>query len=124
MEAVSEVSINLKDDVYLKNHVFQGQYVFPTVMILEGMAQVCGVLNPNAESWVFENLQIHKSIFIPKQGTNIVRFIVTRLSKDRFKAVAQSEDSNFEANCFEAEINFAAQPTFKAAIDEYKDLKS
>jgi enediyne polyketide synthase len=107
VEVVTDVPVNLNDDVYLQNHVFNGQYVFPTVMILEGMSQCCNMLNNNTHSnWVFENLQIHKSIFIPKDGINTVRFIITRISETEFKGVVQSEDSNYEANCFEAMIKY------------------
>jgi len=104
VEVISEVTINLKDDVYLKNHVFKGQYVFPTVMILEGMAQCCSILNENNEDWSFENLKINKSIFIPEDGMNTIRFIITRIAEKQFYAIVQSEDSNFEINCFEAKI--------------------
>jgi enediyne polyketide synthase len=107
VEVVTDVPVNLNDDVYLQNHVFNGQYVFPTVMILEGMSQCCNMLNNNTHSnWVFEDLQIHKSIFIPKDGINTVRFIITRISETEFKGVVQSEDSNYEANCFEATIKY------------------
>ena len=109
IEIVSEVNINLNDDIYLNNHVFDGQYVFPTVMILEGMAQVAKYLYPTNENWKFEDLKINKSIFISKEGNNSVRFIAIRLSEFKLKLIVQSEDSNFEVSCFEAELNFEAE---------------
>jgi len=72
---------------------------------------------------MFEDLQINKSIFIPTQGSNLVRFIVTRISEKSFKAVVQSEDSNFEVNCFETTINFTYKNEFKGEIKEYSTLK-
>ncbi|WP_340200606.1 SDR family NAD(P)-dependent oxidoreductase [Ascidiimonas sp. W6] len=119
VEIISEVHINLNDDIYLKNHVFQGQYVFPTVMILEGMAQLLEALTGiKGECVNFENLQINKSIFVPENDTNIVRFIVTRTSDTAFKAIVQSEDSNFEVSCFEAEllINSSIDATIDATF--------
>jgi len=123
VEIVSEVNINLKDDVYLQNHVFQNQYVFPTVMILEGAAQVCSTLTARTDFWKFENLKISKSIFVPKNGSNLVRFIVSRLSENRFKVVVQSEDSNFEVNCFELEINLATKPVFRQKAEKISRLQ-
>ena len=111
VEVISEVSVNLKEDIYLQNHVFQGQYVFPTVMILEGMAQVCSVLETDISTLIFEDLKINKSIFIPQTEANIVRFVVTRLSQFTFQAVVQSEDSDFQVNCFEAYIKLGKSPT-------------
>ena len=123
VEVVSEVNINLNDDIYLKYHIFKGQYVYPTVMILEGMAQVCSILTPNSPFWVFDDLKINKSIFIPEQGANQLRFIVTRIAEKRFKAVVQSEDSNFEINCFEATINFESEPSFTIETEEYTNIQ-
>ncbi len=123
VEMVSEVSVNLDDDKYLKDHVFNGQYVFPTVMILEGMAQCCQALSQQENTvWEFENLKIDKSIFIPEKGNNIVRFITTRLSKDSFKVVVQSEDSDFAVTCFEATVNLKQELHQKTlSIDLPKD---
>ncbi|MEM9820300.1 MAG: SDR family NAD(P)-dependent oxidoreductase [Bacteroidota bacterium] len=121
VEVVSEVNVNLNDDVYLTNHVFQNQYVFPTVMILEGIAQVCSVLAQGKAQWTFDHLQIHKSIFIPKQASNIVRFIVTRIGLNEFKAVVQSEDSNFAVNCFETIVNFSTQSELTLNMDDCLD---
>jgi len=119
VELVSDVAVNLNDDIFLKNHVFNGQYLFPTVMILEGMAQCCSSLSEKqVESWSFENLVINQSIFVPKEGVNNVRFIVTRLSKGEFKAIVRSEDSNFEVNCFEANV------LIQKDEDSYQDLSS
>lgn len=121
VEVVSEVNVNLKDDVYLTNHVFQNQYVFPTVMILEGIAQVCSVLTPTNQKWTFDDLQIHKSIFIPKEGSNLVRFVVTRIGETQFKAVVQSEDSNFEVNCFEAIVNVGVETQLNFELEEHSE---
>ena len=105
VEIVSDVAVHLNDDIYLKNHVFQNQYVFPTVMILEGVAQLMGVLVPDkVQNLCFRNLQIHKSIFIPEKEANTVRFVVTRVNDTTFKAVVHSEDSGYEVNCFELDI--------------------
>ncbi len=123
VEVISDVAVNLKDDAYLKNHVFNGQYVFPAVMILEGMAQCCKVLDQEGRSFFgFENLKINKSIFIPKTGSNTLRFVVTRISKDSYQAVVQSEDSDFEINCFEATINFGASPSFEATPYQQEEV--
>lgn len=123
VEVVSEVSINLNDDVYLQNHIFQNQYVFPTVMILEGMAQVCNILAEDTDYWVFEDLKINKSIFITKNETNIVRFFATRISANTFHLAVQSDDSNFETNCFEAYVKLGKKPDFKLPENTYLETE-
>jgi enediyne polyketide synthase len=110
LEIISDVSINLKDDIYLNNHVFNDQHVFPTVMLLEGMSQISQYLfNEKIENFNFVNLKINKSIFIPKENSNIIRFIGIRISEKIIKLIVQSEDSNFEVNCVEAELEINAE---------------
>jgi enediyne polyketide synthase len=118
IEAVSDVSINLKDDVYLTNHVFQNQYVFPTVMILEGVAQVCNILSSKKSACTFEHLKINKSIFVSASAPNTIRFIVTRVDEHSFYAIVQSEDSNFETNCFEVTIKLDSEQQFTRQLPQ------
>ncbi len=125
VELVSEVSINLKEDIYLKNHVFKGQYVFPTVMILEGMAQCSQVLYAGeSTSWSFQDLKINKSIFIPEKDINTLRFIISRITQNSFQAVVLSEDSNYEVHCFEATIVLNPEQDSKIVLDHYQDKLS
>ncbi len=123
VECISEVSISLKDDIYLNNHVFQKQYVFPTVMILEAMAQVCGILNDTTGTIKFKNLKINKSIFVPKTGANQIRVSVTKIDNSTFFAAVQSEDSNFEVNCFEAELAIQQAVDFGMKLNGLSKLK-
>ncbi len=118
VEIIADVAVNAQDDLYLNNHVFQGQFVFPTVMILEGIAQLTNALSGQSTTWNFENLAIQKPIFVPQNGSNVIRFAVTRLAENTFRAVAQSEDSNYEVNCFEVLVNNenTALPTFNADL--------
>lgn len=110
VEIIADVAVNAQDDLYLNNHVFQGQYVFPTVMILEGIAQLTNAIAGQTTTWNFEDLTIRKPIFVPQNGSNVIRFAVTRLTENTFRAVAQSEDSNYEVNCFEVLVNNNATP--------------
>lgn len=118
VEIMADVPVNLQDDLYLSNHVFEGQYVFPTVMVLEGVAQLTNALTSHTGIWAFENLTIQKSIFVPQNGSNLIRFVVTRLSRSRFRAVIRSEDSNFEVICFAMDIclNDVAMPAFDTSL--------
>ena len=124
VEIISDVNININDDIYLKNHVFQNQYVFPTVMILEGIAQVFSVLYAEQlPSWHFKKLRINQSIFISAKKSNIVRFVVTRTAPNHFKAVVQSEDSGFEVNCFELNIDLSTSVSFKVEANGLAGLQ-
>jgi enediyne polyketide synthase len=104
VEVAVDVPINLNDDVYLHHHKLDGQFIFPTVMILEGMAQAVNYLNQSPLDYTFEDLIIHKAVFVPKEGAHVLRFVATRLKQNRFKVVVLSESSVFENVFFEAVI--------------------
>ncbi|MDR2008909.1 MAG: SDR family NAD(P)-dependent oxidoreductase [Bacteroidales bacterium] len=106
IEIVSDVRVNLNTDLYLKHHVFNGQYIFPTVFILEGIAQVCSALCPNIYIYRFENLNINQSIFIPENEDSTIRFIATRISEEEIKVQVQSEETNFSVDCFDCSFIF------------------
>ena len=104
VELVSDVTISRADDLFLDNHVFNGQYVFPTVMIMEGIAQCCRALAGPLAQLTFEDFAIHHSIFVPAEGSTTIRFTVTRTGRNRFRASVRSEDSNFSVACFETTV--------------------
>jgi len=116
IEIISDIKISLDNDPYLKHHVFGNQYVFPTVMILEGATQLVECLSSNSKCITFNDLIINRSIFVPLKKENIIRFVVTRIRKDYFKVIVRSEDSDFEVNCFEFSINTAEFPVDKSLI--------
>lgn len=102
LELVSNVKINLSSDPYLRNHVIDGQYIFPTVMILEAMAQIGGCLIKDSSGWSFKNLRISKPIFIPENGSLTLRILASRITKEQILVSIQSEDSDFEIENFQA----------------------
>jgi acyl transferase domain-containing protein/NAD(P)-dependent dehydrogenase (short-subunit alcohol dehydrogenase family)/acyl-CoA thioesterase FadM len=74
VEAVCRVHLTLQKDLYLRDHKYQGNHLFPTVFGLEAMAQVAmltlGV--ENFESVTIENLELASALIVnASTGTEI-----------------------------------------------------
>jgi len=74
VQAVSHVHLNLERDFYLKDHIYKGTYLFPTVFGLEAMAQVVAYVTgeDNFEAVRIDNINLKQAITVnPEQGTTI-----------------------------------------------------
>lgn len=106
IEVVADVNIDLNSDVYLLHHVLDGQYIFPTVMILEGMAQIAQLVHGGTQQISFRDLTIDRAIFVPKEGARTIRFIATRISEYEIKLAVHSDETNFDNAFFAATVCF------------------
>jgi enediyne polyketide synthase len=110
VETVTRSTLNLKMDQYLRDHCYNGSYIFPTVMGLEAMVQVAAYTAgvENFEKVTFENLQLNTAIVIPVDRNVQIEVAVVQTEGNaasgeyKFKAYVRSETSKFERNCFSA----------------------
>ena len=75
IESIFKTHLNLSVDTYLKDHQFQGSYLFPTVFGLEAMAQVAvhtaGLTSPRKIR--IEDIRLERPITIdPNNGSDIL----------------------------------------------------
>lgn len=117
VELITEVSIDLQSDLYLSHHQLDGQFIMPTVMILEGMAQVSQLLHPINGGTKVDNLDISRAIFIPSGAARLLRFVATRMDGKQVQVEVYSDETNFEQACFTATIS-PDEGTFKTAIPQ------
>ncbi len=75
VESVFQIHLTLENDRYLKDHVYNGSYLFPTVFGLEAMAQVAShaVGKTDLKRVRIENVQLKRPITVdPETGSNIM----------------------------------------------------
>lgn len=75
IEAVFRVHLDLKQDLYLRDHLFQGSYLFPTVFGLEAMTQVALAASGRTDftGVRLENVELNRPITVdPKEGADLV----------------------------------------------------
>ncbi|BBO84724.1 hypothetical protein DSCO28_52900 [Desulfosarcina ovata subsp. sediminis] len=91
VEAAFSARLSLESDPYLKDHHFQGSYLFPTVFGLEAMTQATGYLcGLSALSRVqFRDVRLSRPITVdPESGTEIiVRAILAEKDADGLQVV-------------------------------------
>ncbi|WP_371877055.1 SDR family NAD(P)-dependent oxidoreductase [Microbulbifer sp. 2205BS26-8] len=119
VELVADSELSFEQDPYLKDHVYRGQCVLPTVIALEAMAQVAGALVPGAKIHTIQDLNIRKPVLIPKQGTGRIRVSAVRVSDNQLWSSVQTAENRFNIHCYEARLLLSPQaqqelPPFQA----------
>lgn len=74
VEVLSRAHLTLETDLYLKDHCFNGSYLFPTVFGLEAMAEAAALVSGATEidSACFEKIDLERPIVVDeKLGTEI-----------------------------------------------------
>ncbi|MGK7878136.1 MAG: SDR family NAD(P)-dependent oxidoreductase [Xenococcaceae cyanobacterium] len=74
VEVVSRVHLSLEDDLYLRDHLYRGSYLFPTVFGLEAMAQAVAYATgrKSLPAVRIEDIRLERPIVVsPEQGVDI-----------------------------------------------------
>ena len=114
IEIVSKVNLTLEKDAYLKDHVWEGSYLFPTVFGLEAMAQnVAYVSGQNDfKNVTIKNIKLEKPIVVNQDsGANIEIHaeVLERYSSDdllNIKCSITTEQTGFNVAHFSAVFVF------------------
>jgi len=110
VEAVRRTHLTLESHPYLKDHLYKGSYLFPTVFGLEAMAQAVALVTGEDKfgAMRIEDIRLERGILVdPEKGTTIeVRAgVIERLSKEeprRVKTEIRTENSGFAKAHFSA----------------------
>lgn len=105
VECRTHVKLSLETDFYLRDHNFDGSFLFPTVFALEGMAQVVAyLLNIDCfESVSIENIELQKPIVIEEDVHRTIE--ITALNEEGVVKVTISTDiTNFQRPVFLAQF--------------------
>ncbi len=74
VELVARTRLTLERDIYVKDHVYRGSYLFPTVLGLEAMTQAAAVVTGGARPEVgrIEDIRLERPIVVdPAHGVEI-----------------------------------------------------
>jgi acyl transferase domain-containing protein/NAD(P)-dependent dehydrogenase (short-subunit alcohol dehydrogenase family)/acyl-CoA thioesterase FadM/phosphopantetheinyl transferase len=116
IEAVFNVHLDLKRDLYLRDHLFQGSYLFPTVFGLEAMTQAAMAASGRTDfSGVrLENIELKRPITVdPKEGADLVVWAqvdepVENGGPVRIRTGIRKENTGASADHFSATVIFDA----------------
>ena len=121
VEIGTKVLLTLDKDPYLKDHVFKGTYLFPTVFGIEAMAQAVAAVTgrDNLDYLQMENVLLSYPITIEQgNATEIhIRAVVEDTSDEdkviRVKAGITVDQTGFSKNHFEAMFILQAQKSLE-----------
>jgi acyl transferase domain-containing protein/NAD(P)-dependent dehydrogenase (short-subunit alcohol dehydrogenase family) len=110
IQIVSRVNLNLERDFYLKDHIYKGSYLFPTVFGLEAMAQAVAYVTKTEKfnALRIENISLKQAITVnPEKGTTIEIYaeVLEPESNDgllRIQTGIKTEQTGFVSDHFSA----------------------
>ncbi len=109
VELVVDADLTAEDDLYLNDHLLDGDLLFPAVLGMEAMAQAAMALTGRTEAPVMENVELLRPIVVPREGSNTIR-IATLAEADGSVLVAiRSSDTGFQADHFRARLRYGPQ---------------
>ena len=121
VELVSEISLNLETDFYVRDHDFQGSFLFPTVFGLEAMAQnVAHLMGIESFKEPFEinDLNLDKPIVVDVKTGKKIRVRAYAESSSNVSVEITTQDSDFTEKYFYANFDLKKSPK---KISVFKD---
>jgi enediyne polyketide synthase len=104
VELVTETELNAGTDLYLPDHLLDGNLLFPAVLGMEAMAQVTKALTGWDEPPVIENAEFNRPIVVPVDGSTTIRVAAVRTDDDVVEVTIQSSETAFAAEHFRARL--------------------
>ncbi len=128
VEAVFSAHLSLESDLYLKDHHFQGSYLFPTVFGLEAMAEAVFYLTEQKKPvrMQIRDIRLLRPITVDAEsGADItIHAIISEADGDgrtTIHAGIVKQDTGVASDFFSASFAFEAGETAPAAVMELPD---
>ncbi|HEX6873712.1 MAG TPA: SDR family NAD(P)-dependent oxidoreductase, partial [Micromonosporaceae bacterium] len=107
VELVAEVELNAGTDLYLADHLLDGNLLFPAVFGMEAMAQVANAVTGRGTVPVIEAAEFLRPIVVPPGGSTVIRVAGVVTDDDVVDVVIQSEETSFAAEHFRARLRLS-----------------
>ncbi|WP_326560771.1 type I polyketide synthase [Micromonospora sp. NBC_01796] len=104
VELVTEVDLNGGTDLYLPDHLLDGNLLMPAVFGMEAMAQVTAALTGWTEVPVIEDAQFLRPIVVPPEGSTRIRIAAVVTGTDTVDVAIHSAETAFAAEHFRARL--------------------
>jgi enediyne polyketide synthase len=106
VELVTDVELNAGTDLYLADHLLDGNLLFPAVFGMEAMAQVGTALTGRSTSPVMEDVEFRRPIVVPTDGSTVIRIAAVVTDDDVVDVAIRSADTGFAVDHFRARLRF------------------
>ncbi|MDL4777349.1 SDR family NAD(P)-dependent oxidoreductase [Actinomadura xylanilytica] len=106
VELVTEVELNAGTDLYLADHLLDGNLLFPAVFGMEAMAQAAAAVTGRPGAPVIEDAEFVRPIVVPPEGSTVIRVAAVVTDDDTVQASIRSAETGFAAEHFRARLRF------------------
>ncbi|HEY4426303.1 MAG TPA: SDR family NAD(P)-dependent oxidoreductase [Pyrinomonadaceae bacterium] len=125
IELIADVKLSTDSDLYLNDHVFQGERLLPAVMGLEAMAQVATALVRAEAPPVFEDVKFNRPIVVPDGAVVTIRLAALVREPNLVEVALRSEETSFQIDHFHAVCRFGSKDSHyetQFAPDEFAPI--
>ena len=107
IELVADADLSGNGDLYLADHLLDGDLLFPAVFGMEAMAQAAAALTGNERPPVLTDVEFLRPIAMPVGGQTTVRIAALVTDNGDVEAVIRSSDTGFQADHFRATLRYS-----------------
>ncbi|MGP3632792.1 type I polyketide synthase [Streptomyces sp. 24-1644] len=104
VELVTEAELNAGTDLYLADHLLDGNLLLPAVIGMEAMVQVAFAVTGREGVPVLEDARFLRPIVVPPTGTTRIRIAATVTGSDTVDVAVHAQDTGFVAEHFRARL--------------------
>jgi enediyne polyketide synthase len=119
IELVVDSDLTGNGDLYLPDHLLDGDLLFPAVIGMEAMTQAAQALTGLTGAPVLENVEFLRPIVVPVDGSTTIRVAVLATAPGVVQAAIRSGETDFQADHFRATLRFnEGVPVDHQPVDE------
>jgi enediyne polyketide synthase len=106
VELVVDAELSAHDDLYLADHLLDGDLLFPAVLGMEAMTQAARALTGRETAPTLSDMEFLRPIVVPVEGSTTIRIAVLADDAGTVRAVIRSSDTGFQADHFSATLSY------------------
>ncbi|GAA1270093.1 type I polyketide synthase [Sphaerisporangium rubeum] len=121
VELVTEVEMSAGTDLYLADHLLDGNLLFPAVFGMEAMAQAAAAVTGRDVAPVIESAEFMRPIIVPPAGSGTIRVAATVVDDDTVRVAIRSAETGFDVDHFRATLRLTGEGAPEGAPDQAAD---
>jgi enediyne polyketide synthase len=110
VEIVADAELSANGDLYLADHLLDGDLLFPAVLGMEAMAQAARALTGRTDTPMLSDVRFLRPIVVPLDGSCTLRIAALQKSPGTVEVVLRSSDTGFLADHFQATLRYQQLP--------------
>jgi enediyne polyketide synthase len=107
IELVADTELSTDTDLYLADHLLDGDLVFPAVLGMEAMAEAGAALTGSGDPPMLEDVEFLRPIVVPADGSSVIRIAALRHG-DSVDVAIRCAGTGFQADHFRARLRYPA----------------